>query len=82
MRLAITVCAIIICSGAFILGFASPSHGAATPRHYTVHAGDTLWGIASSRYADSDPRAAVLKIRAANDLHSDTLTVGQTVVLP
>jgi nucleoid-associated protein YgaU len=82
MRLVITLGSIIAVTVAIMLGAATPSHGAATPQKYSVRSGDTLWQIATSRYPGSDPRAAVLRIRQANNLGTDTLVVGQTVVLP
>ncbi len=67
---------------ALYLSIAAPSPGAARPRHYRVHAGDTLWSIANSRYAGSDTRSAVYEIRQANSLSDSTIAVGQQLVLP
>jgi LysM repeat protein len=77
-----TVVAAAICAIAFMLGFATPSPGAAQPSHYRVHEGDTLWGIAAAHYPGTDPRAAVYTIRSANNLHGSTITAGQSLVLP
>ena len=70
-----------ICTLALMLGFASPSTGAARPGHYRVKAGDTLWTIASTRYG-GDPRDGVYKIRSANHLSDATITIGERLVLP
>jgi len=65
-----------------MLGLATPSPGAATPAHYRVRAGDTLWGIAAAHYPGTDTRAAVYTIRSANHLDGATITAGQRLVLP
>ena len=55
------------------------SHG---PKQvYVVRQHDTLWDIASTRYA-GDVRAAVYRIQEANDLHGGVLRPGQRLVLP
>ena len=64
------------------LSVAAASPGAARPRHYRVKAGDTLWSIASTRYAGSDVRATIYDIRHANALSNSTITVGERLVLP
>jgi LysM repeat protein len=64
------------------LTYASPSPGAARPRHYSVRAGDTLWSIAATRYAGSDIRSVIYDIRAANHLSDSTIVAGQRLVLP
>jgi nucleoid-associated protein YgaU len=45
----------------------------------TVHAGDTLWSIARTVAPQSDPRAVVDHLMAANHLTSVTLSPGQTL---
>ena len=82
MRRIITLAAAAICSGALILSGASPSAGASKPRHYHVHPGDSLWGIAVAKYPDSDTRETVFEIQQANHLGSEPLAVGQNLVLP
>jgi LysM repeat protein len=74
--------AIVLLAVAIFLSFASPSPGAARPRHYRVHAGDTLWSIAATRYAGSDIRQAVYDIRHANGLSGSTISIGERLVLP
>jgi LysM repeat protein len=70
------------CALALMLGFASPSTGAATPTSYRVKPGDTLWSIAAARGTGGDVRAAVYAIRSANHLSGATIVPGQTLVLP
>jgi LysM repeat protein len=65
-----------------MLGFASPSPGAATPKSYRVKSGDTLWSIAAAQGSGGDVRAAVYSIRTANHLTGSTIVPGQTLVLP
>ena len=48
---------------------------------YTVRAGDTLWGIAASRYA-GDPRQAVWELQRRNGLTGSTIRPGQILLLP
>ena len=63
------------------LSSAGPTSGAAPERSYVVEPGDTLWAIATARYA-GDPREAVWKIRERNDLESALLRPGQVLVMP
>ena len=60
------------------------AYGGATsgPQHVTVHAGDTLWGIASSRYSGDDVQARVAQVEAANHMSSPRLSPGQILILP
>jgi LysM repeat protein len=74
--------AVVVCTVALMLGMASPSPGAATPGHYRVKSGDTLWSIASTHYSGGDTRDGVYKIRSANHLSDATITIGQRLVLP
>jgi hypothetical protein len=67
---------------ALFLSHAVPSSGAGHPRHHRVRAGETLWGIASTGYPGSDPRAAVDRIEQANHLTSASIVPGQVLFLP
>lgn len=48
---------------------------------YVVQPGDTLWSIASTRYA-GDPREGVWKLQRQNQLAGTTISPGQKLVLP
>jgi len=78
----VTALAALACAVAFLLGEAIPSRGSAPPRHHTVHAGETLWGIAERAYPGDDPREAVYRIREANDIPGSAIVTGQKLVLP
>jgi LysM domain len=81
-RRLVTAVAALACAVAFLLGEAIPSRGSAPPRHHTVHAGETLWGIAEHAYPGHDPREAVYRIRAANDIPGSAIVAGEELVLP
>ncbi len=53
-----------------------------TPRQVVVQPGQTLWGIAVSRYPSQDPRIVVAAIESANHLHGALLRPGWTLRLP
>jgi LysM repeat protein len=48
---------------------------------YVVQPGDTLWSIASERYA-GDPREGVWELRRRNHLLGTTISPGEKLVLP
>ena len=48
---------------------------------YVVKRGDTVWSIASARYA-GDPRAGVWKIEQRNGIRAGAIRVGQKILLP
>jgi LysM repeat protein len=48
---------------------------------YVVQPGDTLWSIASARYA-GDPREGVWKLQRRNQLAGTTISPGERLVLP
>jgi LysM repeat protein len=50
-------------------------------RVYVVQPDDTLWSIASERYA-GDPREGVWKLERRNRLLGTTISPGQKLVLP
>jgi LysM repeat protein len=60
---------------------ARASHGAGPEVRYTVQPGDTLWGIAASRYP-GDPRDAIYRIDHRNHLGGSVIVPGQRLVLP
>jgi LysM repeat protein len=55
--------------------------GAGRTQVYVVQPGDTLWAIASSRYA-GDPREGVWKLERRNHLAGTTISPGQRLTLP
>ena len=57
------------------------SDGAGRAELYVVRPGDTLWSIASARYA-GDPREGIWKLQRKNDLAGTTISPGQRLVLP
>ncbi len=64
---------------------ASPVLGNAVPaaaERVTVEPGDTLWGIASSRYPDADVRQKVFEIEQLNGLNGPTIMPGQRLRVP
>ena len=72
---------------AFALGRGSESQatteGARAPyATTTVHAGETLWGVAKRVAPGSDPRAVVQQIRELNHLDSAAVQAGQQLLLP
>jgi nucleoid-associated protein YgaU len=66
---------------ALALSLARPSQGAGAETRYVVHAGDTLWSIAVTRYS-GDPREAVWRIEQRNGLTGRALQPGTVLVLP
>lgn len=60
---------------------ARASHGAGPEVRYTVQPGDTLWAIATKRYA-GDPRDAIYRIDRRNHLGGSTIIPGERLVLP
>jgi LysM repeat protein len=60
---------------------ARPSGGAGKPGVYIVKPTDTLWSIATKRYA-GDPREGIWKLQRRNHLSGTTLVPGQRLVLP
>jgi nucleoid-associated protein YgaU len=61
--------------------FVRDTGASGTPIRYRVRAGDSLWGIASERYA-GDPRKGVWTIERANRLSGATIVPGQVLRLP
>ena len=68
----------------FAFGLATAAHGSA-PAGYdtvTVHAGDTLWEIAATRYPGDDIRSRVDQIARANGLKSPVVYPGEVLRVP
>jgi nucleoid-associated protein YgaU len=73
---------IMVTLAAFLWAVLARPSGASGPeRSYRVQPGDTLWSIATARYA-GDPREAVWKIERRNHLRDATITPGVRLVLP
>jgi nucleoid-associated protein YgaU len=72
---------IVAAAGFLALSAARPTSGAGPETTYRVQPGDTLWDIASSRYA-GDPREAVWRIKDVNGLESSSLAPGTVLRLP
>ncbi len=47
-----------------------------------VQAGETLWGIARDVAPGSDPRGVVQQIRDLNELGTEPIVVGQSIIVP
>jgi len=75
------VLAIVAVIGFGALSAARPTDARGPEARYVVQPGDTLWAIATSRYA-GDPREAVWRIKDANGLEHSTLTPGLVLRLP
>jgi hypothetical protein len=74
---------LVIAVLALALAFSSarPATASQGEGRYVVKPGDTLWGIASDRYA-GDPRSAVWRLQQRNGLSSAALAPGMTLYLP
>lgn len=57
------------------------SDGAGGEQVYVVHAGDTLWMIASSHYG-GDPREGVWRLQDRNHLAGTIVRPGERLILP
>ncbi|HET7045848.1 MAG TPA: LysM peptidoglycan-binding domain-containing protein [Gaiellaceae bacterium] len=74
--------AVVVALLAFVWTAIAHPLGAHGPKQsYVVRPYDTLWTIASTRYA-GDTRAAVYRIEQANHLDGRVLRPGQVIVLP
>jgi LysM domain len=73
---------LLLTAAALVVAVAArQSSGAGHPQLYRVHAGDTLWSIATAHYA-GDPREAVWNIERRNHLGGTTIAAGELLVLP
>jgi len=70
-----------LCGGLVIGGVISGGASSGVER-IVVHRGDTLWGIAASRYPGDDVQARVAEIEAGNHLAGAALSPGQILILP
>ena len=52
------------------------------PQHVKVHAGDTLWTIASAHYQSGDVRQHIDDIISLNHLPGSAITPGEDLLLP
>jgi len=80
-RSSIYVVLLALALGAIALATARPSSGAPTEARHVVRPGETLWAIASERYA-GDPRAAIWRIEQRNGLANELLQPGTILYLP
>lgn len=60
----------------------APAAPVAASKTHTVQSGETLYRIAVNTYGGAGASAGVEKIKAANGLSSNEITVGSTLVLP
>lgn len=60
----------------------TPAAPVAASKTHTVQSGETLYRIAVNTYGSAGASAGVEKIKAANGLNSNEITVGSTLVLP
>jgi nucleoid-associated protein YgaU len=76
-----TVLLILVVLIALALFMARPTQSAGPEERYVVQPGDTLWELATERYA-GDPREGVWRIKERNGLRTSALTPGAVLVLP
>lgn len=70
---------------AFSLGRVSTnaaSDGPAKPAQVTVHAGETLWDVATRIAPKHDPREIVAQLQRLNHLSGPQLVAGQVLLVP
>ena len=68
----------------FLVMLGSVAYGGSTGGTQLVRVapGDTVWGIASAHYNDTDLRSRVDQIIAVNHLSGGSLAAGQALILP
>jgi LysM domain len=66
----------------FISGDVYGALNVAQPLHVKVHAGDSLWTIASAHYQAGDVRDHVDQIIGLNHLAGSSITPGEDLLLP
>jgi LysM repeat protein len=75
----------VVAAAAGVLLLGSNVYGGfnvAAPAHITVHAGDTLWAIASSHYQSGDVRDHIDQIISLNHLAGGSINPGEDLLLP
>lgn len=55
---------------------------AGPPRAVTVHAGDTMWSIATKALPGVDPATAMARVRELNHLADNQVYVGEQILVP
>jgi uncharacterized protein (DUF1684 family) len=79
---------LILCASVFLAGFAfaeKPVRAAEAPKYteVEVHAGDTLWQIASKyKDGDQDIRSFIYDICKLNGVSADNLRAGDMILVP
>ncbi len=63
-------------------GVAYAESGTQGEQRVTVHAGDTLWRIASAHYPGTDIEQAIATIESANHLGGAAIRPGEVLYLP
>ena len=82
-KLVILVTALIMAVGFFSSNALASGKSAKTHFTYvTVHAGQTLWGLAESHAKGQDPRDWIQSLVELNNLTSNQLQPGQRLALP
>jgi hypothetical protein len=77
------VLAVIALVGVVLLAPASQAAAPPGPsRAVTVHAGDTMWSIASAGLPGVPPAVAIERVRAFNHLATNEVYVGEQILLP
>jgi nucleoid-associated protein YgaU len=79
-RLALTLAT--AAAGLVIVGGVAYAGSSNSGDRIVVHAGQTLWGIAESRYPGTSVEQSVSEIESANHLSGAGIRPGQTLYLP
>jgi hypothetical protein len=82
----IVVWLILLAAAVAVLALLAPasqaSPPAAQPKAVTVHAGDTMWSIATTELPRVSPAVAMERIRLLNHLPSDEVYAGEQILVP
>jgi nucleoid-associated protein YgaU len=75
---------ILVAAATLAFGLSKVALGDTPPVVSTVvvQPGDTLWGIAATRYPGDDVRVRIDEIERLNGLHSPKIDVGEVLQLP